>query len=233
MNRPVSSQTLETMQAYYKERAHEYDEWFYRQGRYNRSTETNARWFAETDEVFAAFDAFQLTGDVLELACGTGIWTERLLRTASTITAVDAASEMLEINYARVASKQVSYVQADLFSWHPGRVYDAVLFSFWISHVPLERLDGFLHSVANMLRPGGKIFFVDTRREASSTAQNQQLPKQDNQIMMRKLNDGRTFEIVKNFYDPVDLAMHCKDAGIDISIYETATYFLYGYGYRH
>src|SRR5689334_7410976 len=83
-----------------------------------------------------------------------------------------------------------------------------------ISHIPRERLDAFLQTVATMLRPGGKVFFVDGQREPSSTATNHQLPAQDSQVMTRKLNDGRSFEIVKNFYDPADLMMRCSRAGL-------------------
>ena len=167
-----------------------------------------------------------------KLAPGTGIWTERLVHTASTITAVDASSEMIDINRARVANNRVSYVQADLFSWQPARTYDAVFFGFWLSHVPLEKLDAFLCSVASMLRPGGKLFFVDNRRELTATAANDQLPAQHSQVVKRTLNDGRSFEIVKNFYDPADLAARCKQAGFTITVSETATYFICGYGTR-
>lgn len=232
MGHSVSTQTLQEMMVYYRERAREYDQWFYRQGRFDRGAENNARWFAEADEVFAALEACGLVGDVLELAPGTGIWTERLVRTATTVTTVDASPEMIEINRAKVASERVSYMQADLFSWRPTRLYDAVFFGFWISHIPRERLDGFLASVASMLHPGGKVFFVDGRREVTSTAIDHQLPLEESQTMTRKLNDGRAFEIVKNFYDPVDLVERCTRAGFEIEVRETATYFLYGYGTR-
>ncbi|MGH2509881.1 MAG: class I SAM-dependent methyltransferase, partial [Ktedonobacteraceae bacterium] len=192
----------------------------------------NTRWFAEIDEVVGALEALQIEGNVLELAPGTGIWTERLVRTATTLTAVDASPEMVEINRAKVASERVSYVLADLFAWRPERVYDAVFFGFWISHVPLERLDHFLSTVATMLRPGGKIFFVDGQRDPSSTAEDHLLPEQGSQVMIRKLNDGRAFEIVKNFYDPSELAQRCVQAGFAISVCETATFFLYGSGTR-
>ena len=232
MDSPVSAQTLQEMRTYYQERAHEYDEWFSRQGRYSQGAEMDARWFAEVDETFVALDSLHLTGDVLELAAGTGIWTERLIRTASTITAIDASLETIEINRAKVASAKVSYVQADLFSWRPERVYDAVCFGFWISHVPLERLDDFLSSVVAMLRPGGKVFFIDGQRPQGGGFAYDQLPIQNSQLTTRTLNDGRTFEIVKNYYDPIDLAARCNKAGFDITVHETATYFLYGYGTR-
>jgi demethylmenaquinone methyltransferase/2-methoxy-6-polyprenyl-1,4-benzoquinol methylase len=194
--------------------------------------QSNALWFAEVDEVVKMLEDFHMSGDLLELAPGTGIWTERLLNTASSITAVDASSEMVAINRARVNSERVEYMLADLFNWQPARAFDGVFFGFWLSHVPLERLDAFLDMLAAALRPGGKVFFVDGRREPSSTASNHQLPDEGEQLMIRKLNDGRAFEIVKNFYDPVALAECCARHGLNVTVRETATFFLYGYGQK-
>ena len=68
------------------------------------------------DELLSAIDAFRPTGHVLELACGSGIWTERLLRSATTVTAVDGAPEMLALAQARVGSvASVQFVEANLF----------------------------------------------------------------------------------------------------------------------
>ena len=232
MSETVPADTLQEMMAYYRARAAEYDEWFYRRGRYDRSPETNARWFREVDEVLAALDAFAISGDVLELAPGTGIWTERLLRTARSITAVDASPEMVALNRARVASDRVSYSLADLFTWRPERTYDAVFFGFWLSHVPVERLDAFLGMVAAALRPGGQLCFVDGRREPTSTAADHRLPDPGSQVMTRRLNDGREFQIVKIFYEPAALEARCTSVGLDVAVRETETYFMYGLGRR-
>lgn len=232
MAEPVANSTLDDMAAYYRARAGEYDEWFYRHGRYDHGAETNARWAAEADTVFAALDAQPLRGDVLELAPGTGIWTERLARTAASVTAVDASAEMIAINKAKVRGEGVTYVLADLFTWRPTRQFDAVVFGFWISHVPHERLAGFLDTVAAALRPGGSVFFVDGRREPTSTAVDHQLPAADSQVMTRLLNDGRAFQIVKNFYEPAALTAAFAAAGLDVTVRETPTYFIYGFGTR-
>src|SRR4051794_11330988 len=80
------------------------------------------------DEVEAALDRFVPSGDVLELACGPGSWTARLLRDARTVTAVDAAPEMLALARDRVADPRVKFVCADLFTWRPDRRYDVVFF---------------------------------------------------------------------------------------------------------
>jgi ubiquinone/menaquinone biosynthesis C-methylase UbiE len=232
MNTNVPTETLEEMKAYYRARAAEYDGWWFRQGRFDRGAAANERWFAEAEELYAALDALDISGDVLELAPGTGIWTQRLLAHATTITAVDAAPEMVEINRAKVDSERVTYVLADLFTWQPDREYDAVVFCFWISHVPLERLDGFLQTVARALRPGGKFFFVDGRREPLTTAADHVLPEAGVQTMTRKLNDGRAFEIVKNYFEPTELAGYFQRAGLEVSVRETATFFIYGSGFR-
>src|SRR5436305_2383058 len=65
MSEPVSSETLNEMVDYYRARANEYDEWFYRRGRYDRGPETNVRWHSEVNEVFAALDALGIEGDIL------------------------------------------------------------------------------------------------------------------------------------------------------------------------
>lgn len=229
MSDSVALQKLEEMKRYYQACASEYDAIINRQGRHDQGPELNARWFAEWDEVFAQLQAFQLTGEVLELAAGTGIWTQQLLRSARTVTAVDASAEMLAVNQAKVASPRVTYVQADLFSWQPERVYDALFFGFWLSHVPRERLEDFLCSCWTWLRPGGKIFFVD---DMGGPTLAPDTPGRQGQIETRTLKDGRSFEIVKNSYEAPELVAACVHAGFDIVIRQTATCLQYGFGTR-
>ncbi len=114
-----------------------------------------------SNELTAALHAFRATGDVLELACGPGAWTENLLAHATSVTAVDASPEMIARATARVGEDRVRFVHADLFTWTPDRRYDVVFFGFWLSHVPMDRFDAFWSMVASALTPGGRVFFVD------------------------------------------------------------------------
>jgi SAM-dependent methyltransferase len=133
---PDEEQIVAEQLAYYRARAPEYDEWFLRQGRYDRGDEHRAQWFAEVDLLEAALDQAEPGGDVLELACGTGIWTGRLAAAARRLTAVDASPEALALNRARGGAPHVTFVEADLFRWQPPATYDFIFFGFWLSHVP-------------------------------------------------------------------------------------------------
>lgn len=215
--------------AYYRARASEYDEWFLRQGRYDRGPDLNARWFAEIAEARGALDRFDPSGDVLELACGTGLWTQQLARLARSVTAVDSAPEMLALNRARLADAgNVRYLQADLFAWTPDKRYDAVFFSFWLSHVPPERFTAFWALVRDALAPGGRVFFVDSLYSESSTASDHALEGQEATTLSRRLNDGREYRIVKVFHDPEKLAGQLQALGWTATVGRTPTYFYYG-----
>ena len=166
-----NQQSLEQEQiAYYRERAAEYDAWWFRTGRYDRGPEPNAQWALEASQAEKALADFAPTGDVLELAGGTGLWTRRLAEYAGTLTVVDAAPETLALSKARLGDAPVHYVEADLFAWQPDARYDVVFFSFWLSHVPPERFEAFWDTVRLCLRPNGRVFFLDSRYAETSTA---------------------------------------------------------------
>src|SRR5437667_564581 len=86
MTETESSTVLREQLDYYRARAAEYDQWWLRQGRYDRGAALNAQWFADAAMVASALEAFRPSGRILELACGTGIWSERLLPFASRLT---------------------------------------------------------------------------------------------------------------------------------------------------
>jgi len=160
----VDDDLLRDQLAYYRARAGEYDEWFLRKGNHDQGPERNRRWFSELNLVRDELERFAPVGDVLELACGTGLWTVELARHASAITAVDASPEVLDINRSRLEEARsevpVRYLQTDLFDWRPDGAYDVVFFGFWLSHVPAERFASFWSLVAACLKPEGRVFFT-------------------------------------------------------------------------
>jgi SAM-dependent methyltransferase len=178
------------------------------------------------DELIAALDAFQPTGDVLELACGPGAWTERLLLHATSVTAVDAAPEMLARAKARVGEERVRFVQADLFAWTPARRYDVVFFGSWISHVPLDRFEPFWSFVAHCLRPAGRVFFID---DAYRTP-DELIEGEASSTIRRRLNDGTAYRAVKVPHRPADLEDRLRGLGWRVTVAATSGPCYWGQG---
>ena len=217
--------------AYYRDRASEYDEWWFRTGRYDRGPEFNAAWFADAAVVERALVDFldrEKPKAALELACGTGLFTRHLAPRVGGLTAVDASPEVIEINRSRVGASNVEYVRADLFEWTPPARYDLVFMSFWLSHVPLSRFDGFWSKVKAALTERGSAYVIDSALDSTSMARDHARPDADSGIVTRKLNDGRQYRIVKVFHDPGELNERLARLGLDASIASTPRYFIHG-----
>ncbi|HET8673029.1 MAG TPA: class I SAM-dependent methyltransferase [Thermoleophilaceae bacterium] len=179
-------------------------------------------------ELLAALDAFRPAGDVLELACGPGTWTQRLLRHAASIVAVDASHEMLAIARQRISDRRVRFLQADLFEWRPNDHYDVVFFGFWLSHVPAERFEPFWSLVADCLRPDGRVFFTDdAHRTTDELAYGDASP-----LVRRTLNDGSTYRVVKVPHLADQLEQRLRGLGWDIRVEQTSEPFYWGAGSR-
>jgi demethylmenaquinone methyltransferase/2-methoxy-6-polyprenyl-1,4-benzoquinol methylase len=216
---------LEEQKRYYAARAPEYDDWWFRRGRYAFEPCEQERWDADVAEAERALADFGATGDVLELAAGTGLWTRHLARTADRLVAVDASAETLALNRGRVDG-EVEYVVADVFAWEPEERFDVVFFAFWLSHVPEERFDGFWRRVRAALRPGGRVFLVD-----SGGVDPAQRDPGRGELQERRLSDGRTFTIVKRYWSPEGLAARVRGLGFELDLRRTANgLFLLGGG---
>ncbi|MEV5749950.1 class I SAM-dependent methyltransferase [Actinoallomurus sp. NPDC052308] len=179
-------------------------------------------------ELSEALDAFRPAGSVLELACGPGIWTAQLLRHAADVTAVDASPEMLALASARVGAGRVRFLSADLFRWRPDRRYDVVFFGFWLSHVPHERFASFWSLVADCLKPGGRVFFVD---DAYRTAE-ELIEGERSTTIRRRLDDGTAYRIVKVPHRPADLERRLEDLGWRVEVHPASGPFFWGAGGR-
>ena len=154
---------LAERRSYYGARAPEYDEWWQRRGRFDRGEEEALEWQGQVAILDDALASFGATGSVLELAGGTGWWTERLARTADRLTVVDSSPEVLALNQERVGRSNVNYVVADLFDWQADSRYDVVFFSFWLSHVPRSRFGEFWLLLHSCLTPSGRRSYRQSR----------------------------------------------------------------------
>jgi ubiquinone/menaquinone biosynthesis C-methylase UbiE len=100
---------------YYRRRANEYDATSAPEG------DTLARQGLRLEQ---ALRDFRPEGRVLEVACGTGQWTRRLIRYADDLTALDSSAEMIRLARTKIGEAEVRFIEADVFSWRPSQSYD-------------------------------------------------------------------------------------------------------------
>jgi demethylmenaquinone methyltransferase/2-methoxy-6-polyprenyl-1,4-benzoquinol methylase len=162
----------------------------------------------------AALRAFVPAGDVLELACGQGVWTRQLLAHADSLTALDASGEMLAIAARRVHDDRVRFVHADLFKWESDRRFDVVFFGFWLSHVPLDQFEPFWSRVDRWLEPGGRVFFVD---DAHRTPE-ELVYGESSEVVQRRCEDGSAYRVVKVPHRPQELERRLDHLGWAITV---------------
>lgn len=225
----MDDELLAEQRRFYRARAPEYDEWWQRRGRYDHGADQRREWDRQVAMVEAGLDAFSATGEVLELAGGTGWWTERLARTAGHLTVVDSSPETLALNRARVQGADVDYVCADLFEWRPRRRYDVVFFSFWLSHVPRPRFEAFWELVRSCLTSDGRAFFIDNRDDplGSPHSKDPFVVEHGPDLHLRRLGDGTLWKVVKVMYEPDELRARLLAAGWTTRV-DATRWFIYG-----
>lgn len=96
---------------------------------------------------------------VLELGCGTGQVTERLLAAGARVVAVDALPEMLA--GARRRAPAAEYLVGDVFEADLEGPFDAVVISFVLHNLAADRRRVLLAKAAGLLAPGGAVAVLD------------------------------------------------------------------------
>ena len=187
---------MDSIVDYYAKRAAEYERIYAKPERQADLTAMRAR----VAKMFAG-------RKVLELACGTGYWTQVMAQTAAEITALDINPETLEIARSKkLPEDKVRYSVGSAYEIPAfARRHDALFAGFWWSHVPLQKLDAFLASAAAAVAPGALIAFLDNRYVEGSSTPLARTDSEGNGYQLRKLDDGSTHEVLKNFPSEGDL----------------------------
>ena len=144
---------------------------------------------------------------VLELACGTGWWTERLAPHAAAWTATDADLGALEV----VRHKNIQGLSEThtLNAYQPevSAPVDCVFAAHWYSHLLHNEWDTFFASVRTCLKPGGRLIMLDNKYVMGSSTPISRTDAHGNTYQTRPLKDGSTHEVLKNF--PSHLLLQC------------------------
>lgn len=168
--------------------------------------------------------------ELLELACGTGYWTERIAQTAKVIRAIDINAAVLEIARAKTyAPAKVSFEKADLYQLPSTIQYSGLFGGFIWSHIPLQGLSSFIDLAHRQVKAGGTILFIDNRYVEGSSLPLTTEDSFGNTYQTRRLENGSTYQVLKNFPSQAFLERLLKDKTSDLTFIGLEYYWVLQY----
>ena len=185
---------LEELRRYYDRRASGYEEGYERD---------DAVFQAELTEMIDAAKKTLADRRILEIACGTGYWTEKVAEVAEHITATDVSPVALaEAKKKNLDPAKVRFQETDAFDLTAtSGKFDAGLACFWFSHVPKARIDEFLAGFHSRLGKGSLVFMADNTFEEGRGGEFIREEGAQDTFKIRTLSDGSKHKVLKNYYD--------------------------------
>lgn len=187
----AAADPADAMRAYYARRAPEYE-------RVYAKPERQADLRALEAWVAGAFAGRR----VLEIACGTGWWTVHGARAAAHWLATDLNPQTLAIAAAKPlppGKVEFATVDADAIEGLVGRGFDAAFAGCWWSHLPRQRLAGWLARLHALLPARARVAFLDNRFVPGSSTPIARRDAAGDTWQLRRLDDGSVHELLKNF----------------------------------
>ncbi|BAY06973.1 class I SAM-dependent methyltransferase [Calothrix sp. NIES-2098] len=97
---------------------------------------------------------------ILDIGCGTGVFSRLLAQRAERVIAVDLSAKMIEVAQQQSQSyRNIDFQVTDILQWDfPVKHFDAIASIATVHHLPLEIL---LPKIQAALKPGGKLLILD------------------------------------------------------------------------
>ena len=197
-----------TLEDYYRARAPEYDRFYQRPERQNDLARLRA-WL--TDHARGR--------TILEVAAGTGYWTEVAAPVCKAMTATDPVDETLAIAAKRQLGSNVELLTANAYGLPRfTTTFDAGMAHFWWSHVEKQRQQAFLSQFMKCLEPNALVLMIDQMYVEGICPAVSRYDECHNRYELRTLQDGTTYEIVKNYPTDEELLASFAEFGEDLRI---------------
>lgn len=167
---------------------------------------------------------------VLEIACGTGYWTQRIAETATSIHASDINDSVLQIAQSKVyPNNNVQFDKANLYEIEPVSLHDALFGGFIWSHIKLEELTHFIQRINQLVPAGGQVVLLDNLFVPGSNTPIATQDAKGNTYQRRYLKDGTSHLVLKNFPDRASLAQVFIDKAQNFQYFELQHFWMIVY----
>lgn len=167
---------------------------------------------------------------VLEVACGTGYWSQFIAPAAASLVATDATAEPLALARLRPDANRARFVQADAYDLPANLgMFDAAFAGLWLSHVPIGRRPEFFASLHRMLRPGARVVLIDNSEVQCIELPIAERDEQGNTYQHRTLPDGAMHRVLKNFPTEGELVSMVRGIGTGARHQALENFWLFEY----
>jgi demethylmenaquinone methyltransferase/2-methoxy-6-polyprenyl-1,4-benzoquinol methylase len=199
---------------YYSERAKEYEQIYLKPER--QENLKNLRIILK-DLFFAR--------SVFEIACGTGYWTQFISETAKSIFAIDINETVIEIARSKNYKCPTTFEKRDIFkSTYTDEKFESGFGGFIWSHIPKQEKNVFITKFISNISPGGLVVFTDNQYVEGSNTPIDSKDYYGNTYQIRKLSNGSSYKVMKNFPADKEILDIIDPIGDDIEI-ERLKYF--------
>lgn len=208
----------QNLTSYYNERAKEYDKV------YQIPEEQE-----DLSKASAIFQQIFKNKTVLEIACGTGYWTAEISKTATSVFASDINEAVIDIAKTRNFQKNITFEVVDMNELITDVKFDGLFGGFIWSHILLQDLDGFLLKIKDLIVDKGDIVFIDSKPINGTSHDKRRITSIDsfgNTFQTRQLENGNTYEVLKNFPSNDFLIDKLALIATDIKIMELDYYWI-------
>lgn len=159
---------------------------------------------------------------VLELACGIGYWTEKLITKSVFVYATDISEVAIKLAKQKIVSDKVSFfrVDANALNIQPINV-KGIFAGFFLSHLKRGGLETFFTQLQSQLPTGTQFLFVDNEYISGGERPYRYTFFEANAYELRPLKDGSEHLVVKNCFSDEELKSALGPKAFDIKITRT------------
>jgi ubiquinone/menaquinone biosynthesis C-methylase UbiE len=206
---------MNNLNEYYSKRANDYEQIYHRNNPVRQSEQAKIKNLLR--------NSFG-NKSVLEIACGTGYWTKAVAQTAQSITAVDNSTEMLEV--AKAKNIKAHFINDNAYTLNNvNDEFNAGLANFWFSHIPKDQINIFLTTFHKKLLPGSTVIMAENILNKDIGGEYIKKDEDVNTYKLRTLNDGTTYQILKNYYNEEELLSIFKPLSSELKIHFGTCYW--------
>lgn len=203
----------DNMMEYYNQRADEYEEIYEGKGPATYPTSVYEKDMQELHQFWEGFGS----GHVFDIGCGTGYWMKEYARNCTRFTFLDQSSRMLQLCGEKTIKygieEKSEFIEADAteYEFPEEQHFDCAVMGFLLGHFTKFQETIFFEKLRKWMKQGSSFIVIE-----STWTQKRARGEKKEDIAVRKLEDGRKFQIYKRYFEQGELEQLLEKNGCTV-----------------